>query len=311
MSSMTVSTVMGETCRTTRRLRDGGNLKNSQVGEEFYFWFIGVGTEARVPQSHVGLPQECCSIWFGLPLRLPQLCHIAADCRTDFAAEKRNIAAVDARLPLQRHKFAAASVNFAAANGILGLANWGTGKEFNICRTFNCHTLPLHIAATAAAPLQRQNLVALYLPKEATMDVDSFSWKKLKSDKSHKMAEIFKYMFERLRNGLRCHAGGTVGMLHSPSRVNGGRDGYLEHQFFVAWLCLPTSLEPSASPRARNLSLLANRNTLFVISSSKRTAAQLFVFVEIVKSLYGNVVRRNLEQGAPYTRSHPLSLVGC
>ncbi|KAJ6505414.1 hypothetical protein C8R45DRAFT_1070135, partial [Mycena sanguinolenta] len=160
MSSTTVSTVTGEPCRTTRRLRDGGNLKNSQVGEEFCFWFIGVGTEARVPQSYVGLPQECCSIWFGLPLRLPQLCHIAADCRTDFAAEKRNIAAVDARLPLQRHKFAAASVNFAAANGILGIANWGTGKEFNICRTFNCHTLPLHIAATAAAPLQRQNPVA-------------------------------------------------------------------------------------------------------------------------------------------------------
>ena len=71
-------------------------------------------TEARVPQTDVRLPQ-CCSTYVELPLRLPLQCHIAAVCRTDFAAEKGNIAAVDVKLPLQRHQFAAASANFAAA----------------------------------------------------------------------------------------------------------------------------------------------------------------------------------------------------
>ncbi|KAJ6462153.1 hypothetical protein C8R45DRAFT_940963 [Mycena sanguinolenta] len=57
-------------------------------------------TEARVPQTN---------------MRLPLRCHIAAVCRTDFAAENGNIAAVDVKLPLQRHQFVAASADFAAA----------------------------------------------------------------------------------------------------------------------------------------------------------------------------------------------------
>ncbi|KAJ6480303.1 hypothetical protein C8R45DRAFT_933230 [Mycena sanguinolenta] len=106
-------------------------------------------TEARVPQTDVRLPQQCCSTYVELPLQ----CHIAAVCRTDFAAEKRNIAAVDVELPLQRHWFAAASANFAAAK----TSSRAAVLELNMCRTFDCRRLPLHIAAAAAAPLQRQN----------------------------------------------------------------------------------------------------------------------------------------------------------
>ncbi|KAJ6510954.1 hypothetical protein C8R45DRAFT_921650 [Mycena sanguinolenta] len=115
-------------------------------------------TEARVPQTDVRLPQQCCSTYVELPLQLPLQCHIAAVCRTDFAAEKRNIAAVDVELPLQRHWFAAASANFAAAK----TSSRAAVLEFNMCRTFDCRRLPLHIAAAAAAPLQRQNPFAPY-----------------------------------------------------------------------------------------------------------------------------------------------------
>ncbi|KAJ6448225.1 hypothetical protein C8R45DRAFT_948131 [Mycena sanguinolenta] len=36
-------------------------------------------------------------------------------------------------------------------------------REFDVCRTVDCRRLPLHIAATAAAPLQRQNPFAPFL----------------------------------------------------------------------------------------------------------------------------------------------------
>ncbi|KAJ6483326.1 hypothetical protein C8R45DRAFT_931937 [Mycena sanguinolenta] len=56
-------------------------------------------TETRAPQTDVTLPQQCCSTYLELPLQ----CDITAVCRTNFAAEKGNIAAVDVKLPLQRH----------------------------------------------------------------------------------------------------------------------------------------------------------------------------------------------------------------
>jgi hypothetical protein len=34
----------------------------------------------------------------------------------------------------------------------------------------------------------------IHLPKEATMDIDSFNLKELKSDKSHEMVGMFKYV---------------------------------------------------------------------------------------------------------------------
>ncbi|KAJ6519044.1 hypothetical protein C8R45DRAFT_918135 [Mycena sanguinolenta] len=76
---------------------------------------VAVRTKHRKAHYDTMKRPQCCSTYVELPLRLPLQCHIAAVCRSDFAAENGNIAAVDVKLPLQRHQFAAASANFAAA----------------------------------------------------------------------------------------------------------------------------------------------------------------------------------------------------